>query len=259
MLHDLQLQFIDSILNQIGDSSPPEFISAGKTRSAAAQMAVYRDSVFGGLTKAMAETYPVCRKLVGERFFDAMVYKYIQQSPSLSFDLNDYGEDFPQFIATFAPAASLPYLADVATLEWAWNTAFLGADSRQGNLAELAGLSEEEQLHIVFILPEDATLLRSEFPIHEIWQTNQDGFKGDAEVQLVSNSSHLIVWRQQFHMRIDLLDEQQWTFLYKVRQGKTFAVVCSELDRQFAALDIGNLLASLLENNWIQGFKLAGA
>jgi len=38
--------------------------------------------------------------------------------------LAEYGDGFADFLAGFAPAQSLPYLADVARLEWAINAAY---------------------------------------------------------------------------------------------------------------------------------------
>ena len=51
------------ILATLRDSAP---------LSPAQQLAVYRSSVAGGMTRALAQTYPVCRRLVGEDFFRAM-------------------------------------------------------------------------------------------------------------------------------------------------------------------------------------------
>ncbi len=62
--------------------------------------------------------YPVCCQLVGEIFFNATALSFINQCPCLSPDLGDYGKQFPDFIANFEPVKHLPYLSDVAHLEW---------------------------------------------------------------------------------------------------------------------------------------------
>ena len=257
MLRDLQVQFIDGIFRGDDELSIGAYIKETESRSSAQQMAIYRGSIFGGLNKAMAETYPVCKKLVGEKFFDAMVEKYIQRTPSRWLDLNDYGEDFGDFAATFTPADCLPYLPDVARLEWAWNSVFFGADSSEGNLDALAELGEEAQLKIRFQLPEDAILFCSDYPVHEIWRINQDDFKGEVEVNLQSGPVRLLVWRQGFEMRMDVLDEQQWFFLENVQAGETFAAVCEDLGTAYPEADIGRLLGTALQNGWILRFEIS--
>jgi uncharacterized protein (UPF0276 family) len=71
----------------------------------------------GFRASTLAEIYPVCRALVGARFFQAVSTRYTLQTPSLSPDLDDYGADFARFLCGLGPAATLPYLPDVAHLE----------------------------------------------------------------------------------------------------------------------------------------------
>lgn len=79
---------------------------------------MYRRNIFGILGAALAATYPVAKRIVGEQFFLCAVRAFIRQYPSQSGDLNEYCQEFADFLARFPPAASLAYLPDVARLEW---------------------------------------------------------------------------------------------------------------------------------------------
>ena len=85
---------------------------------------IYQSSVTECLAKSLRETYEVCEKLVGEDFFNGLAYTYIQQTPSQSPDLGDYGEGFADFVGEFPPAQQLPYLADICRLCWAYHLAY---------------------------------------------------------------------------------------------------------------------------------------
>ena len=79
-------------------------------------------------------------------FFNAAVDAYVRACPSTSGDLNVYGDAFGEFLAGYPPAADLPYLPDVARLEWAVDEAGRAADrdgSPEGVLAALAGVPPE--------------------------------------------------------------------------------------------------------------------
>ena len=256
MLHDMQNYFVNAIFDGAEGSPIHDFIGEQNNRSIEAQIAIYRGSIFGGLIKALAETYPVCKKLVGEKFFDTMVCHFLKKFPSLSPDLNDYGVELADFIESFSPAASLPYLADVARLEWAWNIAFSGADTTAGDFFRLAELTPEQQLAIRFLLPEDSTLLAFEYPIYRIWQVNQDDYEGDGEVDLDDGACHLLIWRYEFSMRIDVLDEPQWLFLRRVREGNLFSTICEDLICKYGNVDIGNLLSTSIQKGWVTGFSM---
>jgi hypothetical protein len=124
MLRDLQKAFLEGIFTLDTPSAVLDQIQPSLKLAAADHLEIYRGSIFGTLTKALAETYPVCRQLVGDLCFDQITTLFIQKFPSVSPDLYEYGEEFPTFLASLDPLQSLPYLPDVARLEWVWQSVF---------------------------------------------------------------------------------------------------------------------------------------
>lgn len=92
------------------------------------RLAVYRNNVRVSLVDALADTFPVVQELVGEDFFRAMAALFVRAHPPRSRVLAHYGDGLADFIACFAPADPVPYLADVARLEFARVRAFHAAD-----------------------------------------------------------------------------------------------------------------------------------
>ena len=97
----------------------PGVSSAPARHPADAGRAVYRASVLSNFRAALAATYPVVRRLVGEAFFDEAARRFALANASRSGDLNEYGTEFPEFLAVYPHAASMAYLPDLARLEWA--------------------------------------------------------------------------------------------------------------------------------------------
>src|SRR5260370_23822662 len=87
--------------------------------SAADRLSIYRNTLYGTLTNALRLSYPAVHRLVGAEFFEASAQKFIEDEPPRGAYLDDYGAGFPDFLARFPAAASVPYLPDVARLEWA--------------------------------------------------------------------------------------------------------------------------------------------
>ena len=216
-LPELQAHFLAALYHDESGLSPQLDIS---TRSAQQQIQIYRDSIFGGLSKALANIYPVSVKLVGQTFFDALCLRYIQQTPSLSPDVNDYGQGLADFTQGFAPAQSLVYLPDTMRLEWAWHQALQSADDPQADLQTLMSLDPEAVLHSHLILTGTGTLVRSDYPIDRIWQTNQDDYDGDDTIELDNAGVALFVWRQHKTLRMDVIDDALYDFLYQLQQKK---------------------------------------
>ena len=106
------------------------------------RIAIYRNTVCRNYRNALGATFAVVKQLVGAPFFNAAVDAYALAVPSTGGDLNVYGSDFPDFLASYPHARGLPYLADVARLEWAVDAAGRAADAAGSPEALLAALAK---------------------------------------------------------------------------------------------------------------------
>lgn len=136
------------------------------------RFAVYRNNIHVSLVNALASRFPVTRRLVGAEFFTGMARVYVGLNKPRSPVLLDYGDDLPDFIAGFPPAASLPYLADVARLEVLWSRAYHAADLPVLDHAALAQRPLERLLAAPLPLAAAAGLLKSAFPVGSIWSAH---------------------------------------------------------------------------------------
>ena len=159
-----------------------------------ARFDVYRASFETNLCNALRDTYPVVNRLVGEAFFGQAAHAYLRAHPSRCGDLHEYGADFATFLAALDSLGDLPYLPDVARLEWLAHQAFHAADTEPLTFGVLAELSPEACAGLC-LLP-CVRLIHSEFPVHRIWQVNQESWMGDAVVSLEEGGVHLAVSRE---------------------------------------------------------------
>lgn len=155
-----------SIAVRTPDGVQPMFVSA-----AGGRFTIYQRNHVAGLSAALAKTFPVVQRLVGEAFFAAMAARFIFQSPPRVPMLADYGAGLADFITAFEPAESLPFLADVARLEFARVRAWHAADHQSPPLdgadAVAALLPHRIALH------PSASLIHSNHPVLAIWAANQ--------------------------------------------------------------------------------------
>ncbi len=213
------------------------------------QIGIYRNSVFGGLLKALAETYPVSQQLVGTDFFNAMCLRYIAQTPSTHYDINLYGQSLPEFTATFTHAQSVPYLPDVMRLEWAWHRALQTPDGATTALQEILNINDEELNQITFRLHPTATLLHSSYPVLAIWKLHQDDDDGATQVDLSAGAQDLFIWRKGLELRIDVLSPSQAQWLCAVTHEQT-------LGQMQALADFELNTATLLQRGYISEYRI---
>lgn len=233
-LKNLQQRFVSSLLC---DEIDPVFLNELHCNPEN-QLKCYRNNTRYGLIKSLSQVYPVCQRLVGETFFRQMAYHYVCKEHSSSFSLNDYGGNFKDFIATFPPAQELFYLSWVAALEWQIHRVLLGPENSEFDFAGLSRLQTEfsghqrpEQNHLnqnlidqnlnqlQFCLAENGVLFESPFPVHQIWETNQDNYVGETTVDLNEGGCLLFIFRKNLTLHLESLTETEWQWMKAIESG----------------------------------------
>jgi hypothetical protein len=235
------------------------------------RLTIYRGSILGGITTALTGIYPVCEKLVGEVYFTQMVAGYLRQYPSSSPDIGGYGEylgDYLEaFIANNTSAQELVYLPDTARLEWLWHRAFNAPNINDVialycPVTELAEVAVEDQGKIQFYLDPSIQVMKSEYPVDDIWNMNQQGAQAGAygetheetrEVSLDAGGKYLMVRRNSdFGMSINEVSFDEFVFLDALNSNLSFAVI-AELEFETS---VGDVLTTALQSGLIIGFRL---
>ncbi len=162
-LATLQQQFAGACFGQ--EMQPWDDVLQGDSALHQPRLEIYSNNVLGSLNETLASTFEATQALVGEEFFNAMAARYIQETPPNSGCLYDYGAGFSQFIAGFEHAQSLPYLADVAALEWVWQAAYVAQDDVAMTPQEWAGAQPER-----LTLRDNVQLVTCTYPAEAIRQ-----------------------------------------------------------------------------------------
>jgi len=223
-LRELQLRFAAAL----GDAQQRD-----------AGLAVYRRAIGANYRKALAATYPVVKALVGDVFFDAAVDNYVEVHPSRGGDLNLYGDQFGSFLASYAYAASLPYLGDVARLEWAIDEAARAAETSgnaQDVIAALSRVAPDMLGSQCFALHPSCRFIESAYPVLRIWQVHQPGFDGDPAVSFDDGIDSLLVRRTEPGVLVERLATADSAWLAALAEGKGLASAtdaAASLDARF--------------------------
>jgi hypothetical protein len=194
MLLELQQEFRRHLLGEQTRSLSAAVLADGM--SSEARLQIYRNHVRLSLREALRTTFPVVQRLVGEEFFAGLARQFVAAHPPSSPCLSEFGDRFPDFIAAFPAAAALPYLADVARLEWALNVAWHSGMEPALEAAALAALDPEALAGSTLQLQPSLRLLSSAWPVAAIWRANQTGKDGSG-VDLSAGGGDLLVWRQR--------------------------------------------------------------
>jgi hypothetical protein len=241
-LSELQAAFSRGVLDPADAEIAESIVAAGMP--AASRMAVYRGNLDANYTGTLREVYPVSLRLVGEGFFDALARAYARQVPSRSGDLHDFGEELPGFLEGFAPARGLPYLPDVARLEWAVHRVFHARAAARIDPAELAAVPPERLADVCFELSPAARLLRSAYPVLTIWRVNQPDYAGDQTVDLSLGTQCVLVIRRDLDVALEPLADADYANLDSLHRGRGLEHALAAAQRADPDFDLERFLAA---------------
>ncbi len=114
-LGDLQREFIANLTRLDPNSSFLAVLDA-TLPFCAHRFSLYRHQWRVGLKKALILIYPVCVRLVGEKYFWNRVDAYLDLYPSSYISLSEYGAFLANYLEHDRALFDPPYLADVARL-----------------------------------------------------------------------------------------------------------------------------------------------
>lgn len=211
---------------------------------------IYRHNVLSNLRGALKAVYPVILKLVGEAFFNEAAHQFARAYPSHSGDLNQFGAQFAHFLGPYPPARELPYLPDVARLEWATHEAFHAADAGALDFTRLAAVPSEDYAALRFRLAPAVRWVCSDYPVLAIWEVNQDSHEGEVSVDLgAGGGAAVLVMRRDYALGIESIGAHEYLFLKGLAERLTLEQI-SEVE---GFPQCGDFLAAILQKYVLGG------
>jgi hypothetical protein len=211
-LPDIQARMMDALLLR-GGAAAIALVRPTAWLSARQRLQVYRNNMAESLIAALAAVYPVVARLVGTGFFRHAAKACVSAHPSRSGNLQDFGGEFPGFLRAYRPAGQLPYLPDVAALEWAVHRAYHEAELPGLTLQRPAQVPAAQQAGLRLRLQPCARFVESRYPVLRIWQANQPEARDDeSTISLDEGGVNLLVVQHALEIEFRFLGpaESRW-------------------------------------------------
>ncbi|AZV25688.1 DUF2063 domain-containing protein [Pseudomonas syringae] len=228
----------------------PDGLCSANGADPASRFAVYRNNVQSSLINALADGYPVVMQLVGDEFFRAMAGVFVHRHPPHTPLMSDYGSGLADFISEFEPAASVPYLADVAKLERLRTQAYHAADALPLSQERIAAVfADADALNELRIgLPPSLHLLDSNFAVVDIWAAHQH----DATLAGIDlhHAQHALILRNGLEVEVFTVDRGASQFIRQLKAGQSLTQALESAE----AFDLSQTLALLISRHVITHF-----
>jgi len=241
-LRDLQAAFAAHLRGADHGGLAGEVV--GDAIPAAARLRVHRHHVFETLGAALAMTFPTAQAVVGDDYFRGLTRAFIGGSLPEQPVLAEYGAAFPDFIEGHDAARRLPYLADVARLDWALNVAFHAPACGRLTAADLTSIPADALPSLRLALAPGTALLGSPYPVDRIWMASQPG--APAGTVDLTGEAHLLVLRRPDDAAFVALSAPEAAFVAGIARGLSLEGAAEAAGRVDAAIDLSTVFARLL-------------
>jgi hypothetical protein len=241
-LRELQAALVAHVV----DGDRPDLVAAvmGDSISAAARLRIHRHHIFESLAAALGATFATVQRLVGEDFFRKLAHAFIRANLPVQPVLSEYGADFPAFVELEDSVQALPYLGDVARLDWALNIALHAVDSPRLDAAALGRSSIEAIAASPLPFAPGTSLLCSVYPVDRIWAVSQPGAEGRASLD--GTGARLLVVRDTEGAGFLTLDEGERALVAALIEGQTLERATDIARTADPALDLPKILTRFL-------------
>lgn len=223
----------------------PSVIGPDGGRPAVKRFSVYRNNVIMSLTEVLEAYFSVVARLLGEEFFRATARAFIIAHPPRSPILSRYGGELADFLDGFAPVADVPYLSDVARLEWMQQRAYHAADAAALSAHDLASIRPDRVPRLRFRFHASVGVLKSAFPVFSIWRTNT--FDDDVEaIGADAPGQSVLVSRVGLDVRSAVLPPGSETFVTALIAGATLGEAAAQGGDASADFDLQQAIGLLI-------------
>ncbi len=232
-------------------------VPAGKLNTEEA-LEVYRSNTHGACINTLKQIFPICMKVLGVVFFTALAKNYVQKYPSKNSDLNTYGSRFSEFINSQKIyqniARDLPYLKELALLEWDLHAVYYVEDDENFDWSSLQTKSVEEQLKLKPILSHSLRLLNMQFPVDKIWFANKTD-EASTITEYETSPYHLVISRYDYRAAVKRITVKEYVLLNMLLRDTSNMQELTEKSQELGLIP-SEFLAKWMKKSWIVGMRL---
>lgn len=187
---------------------------------------IYRRAYPARLTEALGETFEATWWILGDSDYFDLANRFINKNVSQSYDLSDYGEEFPTFLDSDKISDEIPFISDLARFEWTFKTIF-HKPNISTEIAEWNPASTDPE-RMRFALSPSAMLFSSPYSVYEIWRLRDHDVKAVESVNW-QKGEHLIVVKRDSQVFVRHVDPATFSLIDSFANGLTLEEAINEL------------------------------
>lgn len=228
----------------------------GSLRSArvdpAQALQIYRNNHQQHRLDALAAIYPVLAKVLGAECFRMLCWQYLDHTPMRSGNLLEDGAQLPALLHTISALTYLPWLSDLARLEWTLHQVSEAPAHAHAPLTldELATYAAEPLAQLRLQRMAACALFHAPWSLLELWRSQQEPACARLLAQPPPQAQWLLVSRPRLDLQLLALSVGEYRWLAELSVANfgaaSVAALAAQPDLQLPAALVRLLSAQVL-------------
>lgn len=218
-------------------------------------LAAYQANGHDSAERSLRAAYPVVQALVGDESFALIARDLWHHQPPVRGDLACWGDGLPGFLAASPQLADVPYLADVARVEWALHRA-AGAADAAADPASFEALTRLDPDTLTLRLAPGSTLIESPWPVASLVTAHllDDPPLAQVAERLRAGTGECArVWRQGYRPRVAPCSGAEAGLLKALLEGRSLLAGLNAALAVEKVFDFGTWLAAAVTDGQVLG------
>ena len=199
-----QQALLTALFAHPGDGAALPFELATDTAQAHRGWMAYRANGHALAERTLNAAYPVVAALLGADNFNLLARDLWHRHPPTQGDLACWGGDLATWLSSRESLADVPYLADVARVEWAMHRAATWPDATVDTVS-FARLTTGDPAELTLALAPGTTVIESGFPLVALITAHRSGEPELSEVGAMLRAGvkqTALIWRHELRPRL---------------------------------------------------------
>lgn len=190
---------------------------------------VYRSDYRARLTEVLGENYEAFWSVVGDEEFFKISLEFISKNTSTSYDLGDYGKNFPEFIKDHSLSDEFPFLFELCCFERAFLNLFHQAPEIGLDKEKIESFSDLPNAKFSFIGP--IHFQSSSYSIYKIWESKDESSCQRSEDFDWKTPENIILFNTIEGLKVKHLSKAQFELFRFLEEGSNLTKALEQVSQ----------------------------
>lgn len=242
-LADVQRRVRDAVV--MGDAASAASLFVGG-KDATPRLAIHLRHYRASLVTAVLGRFPATGWLVGTPLIEEAAVQFVRDHPPSAPCIGEYGQRFPQFLATWPSAERVSYLRAFADLDWHLGRLAVAIDLPALTRADVADVAADDLVDAVLTIQPGTHYAHIEWPIDEL-MTLYLSDAAPAQFALVDTEVWIEVRGARGSFRFSRLTATEFSFRVGIAEGLSLGEAAQRAWDIDPTFDAGLGLAAIVD------------